>query len=128
MIGTPSEAELEQIPDREIQNRLRGYTLRHRRSFCEEMPHVDDAGISLIEAMLQFLPGNRMPMAEVVKQPFFRRVRRSPDDTKHASGPIAMGFTEASLCSKSVVQNALKEQVEKFPCEAPKTKISSVQR
>merc|ERR1712137_824621 len=110
MIGTPSEAEINKIPDEKIRQRLKKYRHQDRRSFGKEMPYIDPAGINLLEAMLQFMPEKRMSMAAVVKEPFFRRARRGPDEEKRAGRPVETGLKEANPTT-ATFRTALNEQI-----------------
>merc|ERR1712007_386482 len=117
VIGTPLEADLAQLPAH-IQHRLRLYQPRPRKNFSELVPaEVNDAGLSLLNEMVQFLPHNRISMAKTIQHSFFTRVRRSLDDGYLAEGPLDIGFNEENprcLSDRSQIRAELREQIYSF--------------
>lgn len=92
VLGTPSDAELAQMPG-EARRKIRLY---EKRAGCGLAPFVPaGAGVeavSLLAAMLRFVPSKRVSAAQALQHPFFDRVLRSPDEDKVAPGPISLEF------------------------------------
>jgi len=117
ILGSPSAADLAQLPIG-IQDRLRQYRPRGPVSFNGLVSlGIGDAGVSLLEGMLQFSPCKRITMVRAVHHCFFSRVHRGSEEGKVAGGPINMGFNEGSprtLSNQDDIRAKIRENISEF--------------
>jgi len=103
ILGMPSNTDLEALPARSaalVMARLRCYAHRPGggSGLRARLPReVSGDGADLLERMLRFLPHHRISIAEALKQPFFARVQRSPDEGKTEHEALDAGYDETDL-------------------------------
>merc|ERR1711959_247354 len=97
VLGTPSEAQVENIPSHTARERVREYPSRPGHGLRWRLPtEAGESGLDLLEQMLQLLPQHRVSMADVLRHSFFDTVHKKTDEEKAAFAPgqLDIGFDE----------------------------------
>ena len=81
VIGSPSEADIEEIQSPHIRDYLRGLRRKEPADFREMFPGADSKAVDLLELMLKFNPRCRATVEQALSHPFFQDVRNTTVET-----------------------------------------------
>mmetsp|Transcript_935 Transcript_935/g.2207 ORF Transcript_935/g.2207 Transcript_935/m.2207 type:complete len:433 (+) Transcript_935:1665-2963(+) len=91
VIGTPSEEELQHITDEKAILYLKSFDLRTRKNLSQLYPGSHPQIIELMNAMLRFVPSQRINFLQALQHPYFDDVRE-PEKEIDAEVPADFEF------------------------------------
>lgn len=80
LVGTPSDAEIEQIGSAPAQRYIKRKSKRERVNFRAKYPTQSEAAIDLLEKMLTFHPDKRISVDEALRHPYLAQLYDEADE------------------------------------------------
>jgi len=114
LIGTPTEAEIVALDREDAKRYVACFAERPGCGFRARFPHVDQASLDMLAALLKFSPNDRITVQDALEHQLLQEVR---DATRESSAEalIKLDFEEAELTEAVLRRQYLREVCKYHP-------------
>jgi mitogen-activated protein kinase 1/3 len=121
LLGTPSEADLDQLEREDARRYVRCFTPREGTGLRQRFPHIEEASMDILERMLRFNPRDRVRVGETLEHSLFQDNIRVPEKEITAKLPITLDLEKEPDLDEELLRSYLCKEVQRFRPEVVET-------